>query len=569
MTYQLTREEILERNPIHVVVRKYGVEMTQAGAELVGLCPLHLEKTPSFRVHPGKGTFFCHGCHEGGSVIDFVSKMEKISIGDALKKLSPDQFRPSVRVSPPPVNEEPTAKPVWKEVCAYDYQDQAGRVVYQVVRYVDTVSGKKTFKQRHVKEGRTVWGMDGVTRVLYNLPKVIKSNIVWVVEGEKDADTLRSFTFTATCNVGGAGKWMDGYTESLRDKEVLLCGDNDEPGQRHMEQIAEALAGKVKILRIVKVPTPFKDITEYAESIQGDLETKALAVFKLADEATKISGGINIPVYTMEELEQRYIRSIKDEETSSLSLGRWLPSFNTKVRPLVPGEVVTILADTGVGKTMILQNIAKNSYPIKTLLFELELPDTLTFERFLALSNREAASDVYDAYKSGKRRDYTALNHVSVCPKSGITVEEISELIVKTELKVGEPIKLVEIDYIQLLQSKVKKSRYERVSDAAEALKVMAKDLRVVVVMTSQVTRDKDSEAGTEEISIHDGKDSGAIENSSGLVLGVWKSDFKTMHIKILKNTKGRAGSIITANVDGEKMLITERGPISDEDVPR
>lgn len=566
----MTRDEIIKANPIHVVAKRYVAEMKQDGAELVGLCPLHKEKTPSFRVNPAKGLFKCFGCNQGGSVIDLVSLAEGISAGDAMKKLSEDRKFPSVqRYQAPQRPAEPEQKAQWKEVCAYDYHDTTGRVVYQVVRYRDEVTGKKTFKQRHVENGKTVWGMNGVERVLYGLPRVMKCGVVWVVEGEKDADTLRSFGFAATSNVGGAGNWLEGYTEALRGKDVIICGDNDEPGEKHVKQVSEALAGKVKVLRIVKVPAPHKDITDYVESIKGDLESKARAAFALADEAIKIRNGIVSPIKTIDELEQEYINEIKSAETSLLNLSNWLPSFRRCVRPLVPGEIVTILADTGVGKTMILQNIAKWSAPVKTLLFELELPGTLTFERFMALVSRETASNVYASYKRGDRFNYESLSHVSVCARSGLTVEQINDLVIKAQLKIGEPVKIVEIDYIQLLKGKGNKSRYEKISDAAEDLKVMAKERGVVVVMTSQVARDKDSEHGTKELGLHDAKDSGAIENSSGLVIGVWKTDPSTMKLKVLKNTKGNSGHIITANVDGEKMLITEKSPIDDKDVPR
>ena len=63
--------------------------------------------------------------------------------------------------------------------------------------------------------------MEGVERVLYNLPAVTKSQEGWICEGEKDADNLTALGYVATCNVGGAGKWLDGYTESLKGKDVV------------------------------------------------------------------------------------------------------------------------------------------------------------------------------------------------------------------------------------------------------------------------------------------------------------------------------------------------------------
>jgi len=55
---------------------------------LVGLCPFHSEKTPSFHVHPDRGFFKCFGCGVGGDVITFVQKLENAAFGDAVRMLA-------------------------------------------------------------------------------------------------------------------------------------------------------------------------------------------------------------------------------------------------------------------------------------------------------------------------------------------------------------------------------------------------------------------------------------------------------------------------------------------------
>ena len=93
-------------------------------------------------------------------------------------------------------------------VCAYKYNDESGKQLFQVVRYKVPPPKNKTFLQRHEGEsGGWVWNMKGVRRVPYHLPEVIAAQTVIVVEGEKDADKLVSLGFVATTNVGGAEKW--------------------------------------------------------------------------------------------------------------------------------------------------------------------------------------------------------------------------------------------------------------------------------------------------------------------------------------------------------------------------
>ena len=64
------------------------VPLKKRGNDLVGLCPFHGEKTPSFHVHPDKGFFKCFGCGTGGDVITFVQKLENLTFGDAVRALA-------------------------------------------------------------------------------------------------------------------------------------------------------------------------------------------------------------------------------------------------------------------------------------------------------------------------------------------------------------------------------------------------------------------------------------------------------------------------------------------------
>jgi DNA primase len=64
------------------------VPLKKRGNDLVGLCPFHSEKTPSFHVHPDREFFKCFGCGVGGDVITFVQKLENVSFGDAVRSLA-------------------------------------------------------------------------------------------------------------------------------------------------------------------------------------------------------------------------------------------------------------------------------------------------------------------------------------------------------------------------------------------------------------------------------------------------------------------------------------------------
>ena len=79
--------EVVDRTDIEELVGRY-VTLKRAGANLLGLCPFHSEKTPSFTVTPAKKMFYCFGCHAGGDAITFVRMAENLDYVDAVEFLA-------------------------------------------------------------------------------------------------------------------------------------------------------------------------------------------------------------------------------------------------------------------------------------------------------------------------------------------------------------------------------------------------------------------------------------------------------------------------------------------------
>ncbi|MGB0427936.1 MAG: DNA primase [Flavobacteriales bacterium] len=80
-------DEIYDATRIEEVVGDY-VSLKKRGANLLGLCPFHGEKTPSFTVSPTKGIYKCFGCSAGGNAVSFVMDLEQVSYPEALKQLA-------------------------------------------------------------------------------------------------------------------------------------------------------------------------------------------------------------------------------------------------------------------------------------------------------------------------------------------------------------------------------------------------------------------------------------------------------------------------------------------------
>lgn len=554
MTARMDIEGFKRDNPLEVIFEAHGVKLIGNGKQRTAKCPFHEDKNPSLSVNVEQGVYFCQGCQTKGDAIDLAAHYAGLSRIGFIKQNAKE---------PVEIHSKPVVEPKAQIEKIYQYRDANGREVYQVLRFQP-----KTFRQRHSVNGEWVWSMDGVERVLYRLPEILAADRVWICEGEKDADNLAALGFTATCNVGGAGKWLDSYTESLKGKEVVLCGDTDEPGKKHIELVLNSISGKVASTREVKISQE-KDVSDFIASFKSPQEAQ-LALTALMNSAKVFVKGFHVPIKPMWELEEPYRDYIRNLNQFQFDLGNWLPTLGRSVRGIVPGELVTILAATGVGKTALLQNIANHAAPLKTILFELELPEELVYERFLGIAKGWTGKDTELAFRqsiaSGERlgeEGHRKLSHIFVCAEPRISCEQLEAYINRSELVIGQRPNLVLLDYIQLVQSKGS-SRYERMSNIAEELKIIAKSCRVILIIASQIHR---REGEDPEVSLFDAKDSGSIENSSGLVLGVWRHPEvkEIMRIKVLKNTKGQSGIEIDCEFFGESMQIREKSRLLHE----
>ena len=140
----------------------------------------------------------------------------------------------------------------------YRYLDEKGICLFEVVKFPNKPKAER-FRQRR-PNGQ--WGIKGVRRILYRLPHLMnistQDQIVFVCEGEKDADALAALDVVTTTNPGGASKngnkWLAAYSEFLRGRDCIILPDNDEPGIGHAHAVQRALAGIAKSARVLKLP---------------------------------------------------------------------------------------------------------------------------------------------------------------------------------------------------------------------------------------------------------------------------------------------------------------------------
>ena len=189
------------------------------GGGWMARCPVHEDSTASLKLDDGDGGILLAKCHAG---------CDQAAVVSALK---------SMGLWPTP----PAKRGGFNVVKEYSYTDEHGVLLYQVVRL-----DPKDFRQRKKKPGGGWdYSVRDVRQVPYRLPELISARDagrpIFIVEGEKDADSLAALGLVATCNAGGAGKWRPEWTPLFVGATVCILPDNDPPGHDHAHQVAAML----------------------------------------------------------------------------------------------------------------------------------------------------------------------------------------------------------------------------------------------------------------------------------------------------------------------------------------
>jgi Protein of unknown function (DUF3631) len=185
---------------------------------------------------------------------------------------------------PPPQSRAPVEA---KIRAAFPYKDENGKHVYDVVRF-DTENKDQRFRYR-LPSGE--WKLGNSRRVLYRLPELIAAikagERVLFCEGEKDVEYAVALGYAATTNCGGVGQWRVGYDQHFKGADVVIVGDNDDPGRKFAAERAGHLQKVAKILRSV-FPPEGKDLTEWVKAggtrVQFDVLIQAAPVYQVQSQ---------------------------------------------------------------------------------------------------------------------------------------------------------------------------------------------------------------------------------------------------------------------------------------------
>lgn len=314
-------------------------------------CPAHDDHEPSLSV-TNKGDKILLYCHTG---------CESQTIAEKLGYKMADLFK-----------QETSSKKSGNIEAVYKYFNESMDLIHEKVRFRD-----KKFANKHTENGATAWGLDnglyyetypgskeyskrkkpgadtkefkGVKPILYNLPAVKKAmgdaETIYIVEGEKDVDTLKSLGLVGTCNFDGASKgrsskWRKHYNQFLEGGSIVIIPDDDEPGHKHSSSIAENLLGTAESVKIVTLPNtiskPGFDFTDYIEA--GNTKTDFL---ELVADTEALEKGIKKSATSDSDTEKTDTTSISDYTTENVNaLGLAEGKDGYIYRTIYKGEVI-------------------------------------------------------------------------------------------------------------------------------------------------------------------------------------------------------------------------------------
>lgn len=339
MTFKEYVKQIQATENFLDVLNFYSIHYKKENNYYKASCPLHDEKTPSFFVYQegDKAKFKCQGCGKNGDIIDFIQYKEGINNKqDALKRVYEIlglklDLKPSKLDKLKEYIYNNMQMEGYKIESIYIYTLEDHTPSFLKVKYRSlTDKSKKDMRTYKIIDTGEFYKLSTKKKsgeyiyTIYNYPKVKqaigKQQYIYIVEGEKDAETLNKLGLTATTFY--SKKWQEAYTKQLQDAKVVFIGDTGEAGEQFKKFVWKNLKDIVRTFRIVTLPGleqlgDNKDVTDWIETghtkdelIEAIKEAKDIKwyihwkQFSLSQKDKKI-----IPIKCIENFEQILKRS--------------------------------------------------------------------------------------------------------------------------------------------------------------------------------------------------------------------------------------------------------------------
>ena len=266
MTEQLrkAKSSIKHLDLRRVLGARFGLTFDKHG---FAVCPFHDESKPSFKVREtadGNWKWHCFGCGKSGDYIDFRMRREGVGFREALRLICSEEHLDLDAGQPLPRQAD--------SAIVFTYTDAKGNPLYRVKK-----CPPKQFYFERYSQGTWLPKLEGVARTLYNLPTLLDAKEVFLLEGEKDCETLKRLGLVAS-TMGSKNSWKKDFASFFKGKDVRVCLDvgNEADAERIAKDI-EAVATAVRILRLPGLTDKEQDITDWFEKMDGQSDGEKVA----------------------------------------------------------------------------------------------------------------------------------------------------------------------------------------------------------------------------------------------------------------------------------------------------
>ena len=230
--------------------------------------------TGAFTYNPEWNTYHCFACGESGDIFTLYAKLNKLSLENDFPQIV-DELENKFNILPSySASASKNKSESWIQLRTHTYQNMNHDNIAVKTIYRKPDGSKTAIWHRY--EGNTlVKGLNGLKMPLYHIYNLTdNTKPIFIVEGEKDVETLEKLGYIATSSPNGAGaKWKSEYKPYFRDFDVIILADNDEVGLKSATNIAEnivTVASSVKLIPSQALYAPLKskgDISDIVECI--------------------------------------------------------------------------------------------------------------------------------------------------------------------------------------------------------------------------------------------------------------------------------------------------------------